>query len=162
MQTFLPYSSFVQSAGCLDRQRLGKQRVECLQILRTLIHDSRWRNHPAVRMWSGCERALYSYGVCICETWVDLGYRDTCKGKMFDEACNAGILSGSLVMPDWFGWPEFHASHRAALLAKDFNHYSRFGWEEQPAMPDAKGSLPYVWPSNHRYPPKFRWHLAAK
>ena len=36
MQTFLPYSSFYQSARVLDRQRLGKQRVETLQILKSL------------------------------------------------------------------------------------------------------------------------------
>ena len=36
MQTFLPYSNFHLTAEVLDRKRLGKQRVECLQILRTL------------------------------------------------------------------------------------------------------------------------------
>lgn len=36
MQTFLPYPDFAQSAACLDNKRLGKQRVECLQILRAL------------------------------------------------------------------------------------------------------------------------------
>lgn len=36
MQTFLPYPSGVKSARVLDRQRLGKQRVECLQILAAL------------------------------------------------------------------------------------------------------------------------------
>ena len=36
MQTFLPYQNFHLCAEVLDRQRLGKQRVEALQILRTL------------------------------------------------------------------------------------------------------------------------------
>lgn len=36
MQTFLPYKSFEQSAACLDNKRLGKQRVEVLQILKAL------------------------------------------------------------------------------------------------------------------------------
>ena len=36
MQTFLPYPDFEQSAKSLDNKRLGKQRVECLQILQTL------------------------------------------------------------------------------------------------------------------------------
>lgn len=36
MQTFLPYPDFIRSAQCLDNRRLGKQRVECLQILKTL------------------------------------------------------------------------------------------------------------------------------
>ena len=49
MQTFLPYPDFVASARCLDRRRLGKQRVEVLQLLRALlVPGSGWANHPAV------------------------------------------------------------------------------------------------------------------
>ena len=36
MQTFLPYPDFARSAQALDMRRLGKQRVEVLQILGTL------------------------------------------------------------------------------------------------------------------------------
>ena len=36
MQTFLPYPAFDLSAQVLDRQRLGKQRVETLQVLKAL------------------------------------------------------------------------------------------------------------------------------
>lgn len=41
MQTFLPYSSFRMTAEVLDRQRLGKQRVEALQILR-ILRQGEW------------------------------------------------------------------------------------------------------------------------
>ena len=41
MQTFLPYASFEESAKVLDRQRLGKQRVECLQIFNALAGDKK-------------------------------------------------------------------------------------------------------------------------
>ncbi|WP_407659745.1 pyrimidine dimer DNA glycosylase/endonuclease V, partial [Kineococcus indalonis] len=34
MQTFLPYPGFARSAAVLDAPRLGKQRVETLQVLR--------------------------------------------------------------------------------------------------------------------------------
>jgi len=34
VRTFLPYPEFDRSAAVLDRARLGKQRVEVLQILR--------------------------------------------------------------------------------------------------------------------------------
>ena len=52
MQTFLPYPDFRASAQVLDRRRLGKQRVEALQVLRGLIVPGYgWRRHPAVRMW---------------------------------------------------------------------------------------------------------------
>ena len=36
MQTFLPYPDFKKSASCLDYKRLGKQRVEGLQILNAI------------------------------------------------------------------------------------------------------------------------------
>ena len=32
MQTFLPYADFKRSAESLDNKRLGKQRVEAMQI----------------------------------------------------------------------------------------------------------------------------------
>ena len=37
MQTFLPYPDFAASAAALDDRRLGKQRVEALQVLRALV-----------------------------------------------------------------------------------------------------------------------------
>lgn len=53
VQTFLPYPDFAQSAQCLDRQRLGKQRVEVLQLLKALKGESKgWKNHPAAKMWA--------------------------------------------------------------------------------------------------------------
>ena len=59
MQTFLPYKSFRKTALCLDNKRLGKQRVETLQILRALTgyynQSGAWLNHPAVKMWRGYE-----------------------------------------------------------------------------------------------------------
>ena len=36
MQTFLPYSNFYKSAKVLDQKRLGKQRVEVLQLLNSI------------------------------------------------------------------------------------------------------------------------------
>ena len=36
MQTFLPNFLYKESARVLDNKRLGKQRVECLQILKVL------------------------------------------------------------------------------------------------------------------------------
>lgn len=134
MQTFLPYSSFEASAQCLDRQRLGKQRVEVLQILRALRGLSRgWVNHPATRMWAGHEHALVLYGEAVCREWLARGYRDTCLGKI------AAFADGEPVAPGWLGDPALHASHRSNLLRKDPAHYGQFGWDEGPG-------LPYVWP----------------
>ena len=55
MQTFLPFPDYIQSARALDYKRLGKQRVEALQILNTLTGRSEgWSQHPAVKMWRVC------------------------------------------------------------------------------------------------------------
>ncbi len=137
MNTFLPYPDFAESARVIDRQRLGKQRVEVLQLLRVLTGQTKgWANHPATRMWRGYEHALASYGHRVCEEWIRRGYRDTCLAKI-----------GALAMPlrytgepFWLGDEAFHASHRSNLLRKDPEHYGRLGWVEP-------SDLPYVWPA---------------
>ena len=139
MQTFLPYASFEASAAVLDRQRLGKQRVEVLQILRTLSGESTgWVNHPAVRMWRGWEHELVDYGLAVCQEWCHRDYRDTCAQKIarFDMLYHT---QRTLKRPPWFGDAAFHLSHRSNLLRKDAAWYGRF-W------PDDPNNLPYVWP----------------
>ncbi|MFO7996327.1 MAG: MSMEG_6728 family protein [Dehalococcoidia bacterium] len=126
MQTFLPYPEFDKSAAVLDRQRLGKQRVEAFQIVRAITLGSGWSNHPIVRMWTGFENALKLYSNVMVEEWVRRGYRN-----------NLGIydLAGcEIAYPWWLGIEEFHASHRAALLAKDYCYYSKYGWAETPRI----------------------------
>lgn len=136
MQTFLPLPDMHESVSVLDDRRLGKQRVEALQILNTLEGRSQgWRNHPAVKMWRGHEHALRTYhNLCIAE-WVHRGFRNNMR--LMEE------VGGHPLMPDWFGIPEFHASHRSNLLRKDPGHYGWFGWSE-PA------DLPYYWPTEAR------------
>ena len=78
MQTFLPYPGFLASAGALDQKRLGKQRVETVQVLRGLtVPTYGWRHHPAVKMWIGYEEALVRYGLDICAVWTATGRADT-------------------------------------------------------------------------------------
>jgi hypothetical protein len=135
MQTFLPYPHFSASAAVLDSSRLGKQRVEAYQIIRTLDGVTRgWRNHPAVRMWRGFEPALLAYGMAICDEWDRRGYPDTVREKLAVHR-----RRGRVRMPAWLGDEAFHASHRSNLLRKDPDWYGRFGWTEPP-------DLPYVWP----------------
>lgn len=96
----------------LDNKRLGRQRVECLQILQTLakgpyqsretvIHNWKacsysefvslpkvnvrktpWYNHPAVKMWRGWECTLMEYSSAVCKEWVKRGFKDTCLNKI--------------------------------------------------------------------------------
>lgn len=135
MQTFLPVASFEGSARSLDRQRLGKQRVECLQILNALTGQSKgWVSHPAVRMWRGYERALIRYGVAVCDEWVKRGYRDSCRAKIL--AFESQFRDQPYIMPPWFGDFAFHRSHQSNLRRKNPDHYG------YPVRDD----LPYVWP----------------
>lgn len=161
MQTFLPYADFVQSAKALDDKRLGKQRVECLQILianyqrindpiLAYLHDTYghksaapgakapYGNHPCTFMWAGFEAALVQYALACCDEWAARGFsNERCLPIFLDLAEWHSI--DTLAMPPWLGAPHIHASHRAALLHKAPNYYARYGWYEQPL-------LAYVWP----------------
>jgi hypothetical protein len=130
MQTFLPYKNFTQSLACLDRQRLGKQRVEARQILNALADPSYgWQNHPAVRMWRDWRPALEWYHDIAIATWVSRGYNNTMEYISPD---------GPVNYPDWLT-DDLCASHRSNLLRKFPDWYKQFGWTE----PD---NLPYMWP----------------
>lgn len=80
VQTFLPYADFRETATVLDPLRLGKQRVEAIQVLRALtVLGYGWRHHPAAAMWAGYEEALVRYGPDICAVWCATGRQDTCR-----------------------------------------------------------------------------------
>jgi hypothetical protein len=155
MQTFLPYPDFLSSLRVLDYKRLGKQRLEALQILKIITKDYTlisshtldfypspeiekqstakmgWQNHPAVLMWKGHEVALANYYNLSLDIWKEMGYEQN--------MLKATIHNMELAMPDWFGNPDFHASHRSNLLRKNKEFYSKYAWTE----PD---NLEYVWP----------------
>ncbi len=131
MNTFLPYPDFAESARCLDSRRLGKQRVEALQILRALADPHYgWQHHPAVEMWRGYEQSLTLYMNAIITEWIRRGYKNNMP---------LGIVTGQVKMPPWLGKREFHASHRSNLLRKNPKYYGQFHWNESP-------TLPYIWP----------------
>lgn len=132
MQTFLPLPSFVETAKVLDYRRLGKQRVEAMQVLNILRgHQNGWSNHPAVKMWRGYDLALTQYINAMIDEWVLRGYKN-----------NMHIYPRleSYLLPAWFGDQQFHASHRSNLLRKKPDFYSKYGWSEV-------NNLPYIWPN---------------
>jgi hypothetical protein len=148
VQTFLPYADFERSARSLDPRRLGKQRVEGLQVLRGLTHEGYgWRHHPAVKMWRGRLEALGRYTLTTCEVWVGLGFGDTVAATVTAELGEAGIvtvrtqpeLAAAGALPWWLGNEAFHLSHRSALMRKDAAYY-------RAAFGDVPDDLPYVWP----------------
>ncbi|TDC66370.1 cytoplasmic protein [Actinomadura sp. GC306] len=155
MQTFLPYADFADTARVLDRRRLGKQRVEAIQVLRALtVPGYGWRHHPAALMWTGYEEALVRYGLEICRHWCDLGHGDTCAATLLTDLEGATgvrrpwdqeVLARAGELPPWLGDAEFHLSHRSALVRKDPGFYGALF----PGTPD---DLPYVWPDSDRRP----------
>ena len=108
--TFVTSSNLQECAKALDYKRLGKQRVEAYQILRTLKgHSHGWKNHPAVKMWRGYEDALALYMNAMIEEWVARGYKNTMK---LEE------IQSQPKFPWWFAWKPLHDSHKAALNRK--------------------------------------------
>jgi hypothetical protein len=163
MQSFLPYPDDARSAAVLDSRRLGKQRVECLQILSVLTGlrapwppgatsgpvetyvPKGWVNHPAVRMWRGHADALVAYTLEVCAEWERRGHRDTVAPKVRAIATTAGLsiphgsVSDAVTRPEWWGSEALHQSHRSNLLRKDEEYYREY-------FPETPPDLPYHWP----------------
>lgn len=140
MQTFLPYDDFLLSAACLDNRRLGKQRVEALQIHNIVSTDRRtggWVNHPAVVMWRNAPNALAAYQNAMIDEWVYRGFNNTMK-LLPVTTCTTCF---TIHMPTWIGDERVHSSHRSNLLRKAPDYYADFGWGE-------RDDMPYFWPTN--------------
>ena len=145
MQTFLPYEDFTKSAQSLDYRRLGKQRVETLQLLAALFGEKQgWRNHPAAKMWEGSEYWLVVYGLQICSEWTDRGYKDTCAEKI-DSYRQKALQQGKTQYPSWLGDEAFHRSHRANLVRKNYEYYSPQFLD----IGDDDVDMEYIWPRNN-------------
>ena len=133
MQTFLPYPAFKKSASCLNYKRLGKQRVEGLQILNAIQGETTlkgkaykgWLNHPET-----ISHALMLYTNTMINEWEERGYNNSMKRYK---------IPLQIKMPLWLGHSELDASHRSNLLRKDKLFYSQYDWNES-------ADLPYVWP----------------
>jgi hypothetical protein len=149
MQTFLPYGDFDRSARALDDRRLGKQRVEALQVLRALTRPVYgWQSHPVVLQWKGHEEALACYAFCVCDEWRHRGFADTVRASIATELAETlGItkvraqadLGAAGELPPWLGDEKFHVAHRSSLVAKDPDFYLQ-------RFPETPGDIPYFWP----------------
>ena len=154
MQTFLPYADFAESVAALDSKRLGKQRVETLQVMQVLLkyrwdnsvgaieafEPKGWRTHPVVLMWRGYEAALGQYQEATCLEWSRRGFNDTCLWKTNGLLTRADLPAlDAVVAPPWLGWDDLHRSHQSNLVRKDPEFYG-------PVFPGVPDDLPYVWP----------------
>jgi hypothetical protein len=140
MQTFLPYGNPSLSAQVLDNKRLGKQRVEAIQIARKLMGLSPgkgWTNHPAVKMWRGYEPYLVKvYLRAIMDEWIDRGYNNIKCEDHYKQL--SAMLDSDPAKPKWFTEALFE-SHRSNLIRKLPDHY-------EPLFPGTPRNLEYVWP----------------
>jgi hypothetical protein len=164
MQTFLPHTdSFERIAKELDNKRLNKQVLEAWQLMLVLTslnprgehRDPKgWRNHPAAKMWEGHEKALALYATTMCDEWLARGYKSTMIPKIqatLTRALELDRISDKLTFPYWLKDKEVYeqiaSTHRVALLRKEYEWYSQFGW------PEDKGHRPeyyqYLWPDTN-------------
>jgi len=163
MQTYLPYPDFQQSAAALDTARLGKQRVEALQILRTLVIPGYGRqSHPAVRMWMGYVPALTKYALAMTDEWIARGNPDNIRDSIKEFAPQAAHpgYADRIPMPPWLGEKGLHLSHRSRLLRKDPHFYAD-------AFAGTPMDVEFLWPEpRHEVLPEdpfedFVWVLRA-
>lgn len=130
MQTFLPTSNFTEVARLLDYRRLGKQRVETLQILNAIEQGTGWKHHPAVLMWANHTDALKVYGNKMIREWLRRGYKNNMSGWHVPD---------HIEYPDWLDDPRVHESHRRNLIRKLPEHYG-------PMWPTLTPTEGYYWP----------------
>lgn len=141
----------------LDIKRLGKQRVEAMQIINVLEGGGTgYTNHPAVKMWEGYTEALKVYfNLCVKE-WIGRGFNNTMALYNVDEEkyrimeCTFDGVTCSFVeefdeysFPPWFSFPPLIMSHRASLIRKDPIHYKMYIEDEMEEY-YIRG---YLWPS---------------
>ena len=162
MQTFVPETtSFEDIAKVLDNKRLNKQALEGWQILMTLLEldpqgnhrtPKGWVNHPAVKMWRGSEMSLYLYIQVMVDEWKKRGFKSTIGDKAkatIMRAFDLGLIDETnMLNPTWMRYqPQYKkiaASHRSALLSKNYEWYSQFNWPED--LGYKPETYEYIWP----------------
>ena len=144
MQTFLPSSSFEESAKWLDDRRLNKQILEARTIYGIIISgkaEGAWVNHPITKMWRKYPEALTLYYNECLHQWKDIRHRNHSYKMIIVDKYYVSF-------PLWLGDNRLHSSHRANLLRKDYDFYRKYGWDEQ-FMEYWK--MPYWWGEEYGY-----------
>lgn len=137
MQTFLPFPNYVRSVQTLDDKRLGKQRIEAMQIVNILEGrqaSNAWKNHPAILMWVGYTNSLKYYYNCCIDEWVRRGFKNSMLKFDVDHQNED---------PWWVGDENFHRAMRSRLIEKNEEYYLK-------KFPNDKGfnDSKYFWPVN--------------
>jgi hypothetical protein len=143
MNILLPLPSFTHSVAVLDRERLGKQRFDCRQVLAALRAERKggsmtFGGEPVVTLWRGYESALALYYTFCVNEWVSRGYNNTMVTP-YDLATwqrrpgEDAFLTENVAqikLPHWLGDGKLHESHRAWLLSSAPDHYRQLDWVE--------------------------------
>lgn len=93
-----------------------------------------WSNHPALKMWVGYTNALKLYCNTMIDEWILRGYKNTMKKYDLEKE--------GIVYPPWFGNENFHLCHRARLMQKDTEFYSKYNWFKDKSWEN----MEYFWP----------------
>ena len=139
MQTFICDIVLNISASNLDVKRLGKQRIEAIQIAMCLLEkESKWKNHPAVKMWKGFEVFLVKeYLKSILDEWNKRGFKnEKCKEHYF--RLLEKVKNKKIIKPYWIN-SEFIEAHRSNLIRKKPEFYKKL-WSF------TESNLEYIWP----------------
>lgn len=93
-------------------------------------------------MWKGLEPALAAYYNACVREWSARGKKNIeCKIDEEGEEWLAARSAGKKEAVPWLGDDALHASHKSALLFKDPEYYSKFGWEGV-----GEPKVEYMWP----------------
>ena len=138
VNVFITSTNLEECARNLDYRRLGKQRLECIEI----IEGDSWKNHPCYLMWKNNKEALKIYFNHILREWISRGFQNSLAFYSIDESkaqfyditydentylttiSNPKINENSILFPKWFCWKPLILSQRASLLRKDEVYYS--------------------------------------
>lgn len=157
MQVFLPEKSFAESAKALDYRRLVKQLLEGRQIMTVLAEESpsgAWKNHPAVKMFKGYERALYAYLFAIKDEMQSRGYKWEKNWNVIQDTYIRKFIFQDTFLPPWMEDEELFnkviTTHRGRLWEKDPEYYFYYGYEGKVFMDYVccPGKCTYYWHSH--------------
>jgi hypothetical protein len=176
VQTFLPYPDFVKSVWCLDYRRLGKQRVECLQILQTLaigpyqkaiipalLEFPKWESCSVNEFKTNTKVYLYRktpwYNHPAARMWKGFETAlaaygiECCKEwtrRGFEDTCEEKIWSMPHTikksMSEW-KMPDWLGKENFHLSHRS-NLLRKNETYYRPIFPNDPNNLPYVWPVN--------------
>lgn len=126
VNTFLVSDDYSETAKILDYKRLGKQRVEAMQIINILENkrNKGWINHPATKMWKGYVNELKKYTNEMIKEWIRRGYKNTMElyDTELEETTKPWFVSCKIL----------HYSHMASLMRKDRTYYKPFFYKKYP------------------------------